>query len=185
MDDCLDVGFFFLVILVLTILLNLVIRELGVPLAAYLNGVFWAAVQRKTWGDDILKEDVREISTHPPEFPPRFDPLPDSIAAPLRAHSDHHAISTLNKVRVVLGMEGDRPPMAGFHSQLAETLNWQELIHTSYFDVPEFIDLLALGLNRAGLGTLKDGFSVDQSGVDRLEVWLESGSRPALATAAQ
>jgi len=35
-------------------------------------------------------------------------------------------------------------------TQLSEQLNWRELIHTTYFDIPEFADLAAYGLHKAG-----------------------------------
>jgi hypothetical protein len=43
-------------------------------------------------------------------------------------------------------------------AQLSEQLNWRELIHTTYFDIPEFADLAAFGLHRAGLAPLKEDF---------------------------
>ncbi len=124
---------------------------LGRPLAHILNKVVWTSIQQRAWGDDLLKEDVYAIGSHPPEFEHKWDPLTESIAAPLRAHSENNAIKTLHKVRVVLGMAENKSPSADIRSELSESLNWQELIHTSYFDVPEFIDLLASKLRDAGI----------------------------------
>ena len=55
-----------------------------------------------------------------------------------------------------------------------EALKWKELIHTSYFDVPEFIDLLAIGMNPAGLGDLRDGFQSDESARAEMVDWLNT-----------
>ena len=57
-------------------------------------------------------------------------------------------------MRLVLGMTENANHSADIRSELSESLNWQELIHTSYFDVPEFVDLLAQSLQKAGLGEL-------------------------------
>lgn len=139
------------IVWVLTKSLSFVAWVLGRPLAKVLNKIVWASIQQRAWGDDLQKEDVQAISSHPPEFSHQWDELSENIAAPLREHSENNAIKTLHKVRVVLGMSENAGPSADIRSELSESLNWQELIHTSYFDVPEFIDLLASKLLQAGL----------------------------------
>ena len=94
------------------------------------------------------------------------------MALPLRKHSERHAIVALHKVREVLGMTRDSPATGDLRAQLSENLQWQELIHTAYFDVPEFIDLVALGLRRAGLGELEEGAALTAPD-DELVAWLE------------
>lgn len=145
----------------------------GYPLSKWINGLIWASVRQRAWGDDLLKEDVKAIGSHPPEFPEQFGPLPDAVSEPLRGHSEKHAILTLHKVRMILGMAQDAKPSADIKSELSESLKWQELIHTSYFDVPEFVDLLALRLHRAGLGDLKQGFTLDGAARDALDAWCD------------
>lgn len=138
---------------VLTKLLSLFAHLFGRPLAFLLNKVVWASIQKRAWGDDLLKEDVHAISSHPPEFKHKCDFLCDSIADPLRKHSEKNAIKTLHKVRLVLGMSENAGTTPDIRTELSDSLNWQELIHTSYFDVPAFIDLLAKSLQEAGLVT--------------------------------
>ena len=162
-----------------TLLLKLLAHLLGSPLAWSLNRLIWLSVRRRAWGDDLVKEDVGAIAAHPPEFGGRFDSLPEPVAEPLRKHSEKHAIVALHKVREVLGMTRDSPTTGDLRAQLSENLQWQELIHTAYFDVPEFIDLVALGLHRAGLAELRDG-AVPTAEREALETWLEEGaSTPA------
>ncbi len=163
---------------VLTILLNGLAKVLGRPLASILNRVIWSSVRQRAWGDDVLKEDVRAIDSHPPEFAPIFGPLPDAVADPLRGHSEKHAVVTLHKVREVLGMTRSARTAPDLRSELSDNLKWQELIHTSYFDVPEFVDLVALGLHRAGLGELRDGFVLTAER-QHLADWCQGASAPA------
>lgn len=160
------------VIFFLTLVLKLLAWVFGAFLAPLLNKVIWASVRQRAWGDDLLKEDVHAISPRPPEFPKIFEPVPDRIAEPLQTHSDKSAISTLNKVRLILGMAGDSPKAPDLKTELNESLQWKELIHTSYFDVPEFIDLLALGMHRMGLADLKDGFELKAEERASLHNWL-------------
>ena len=91
-------------------------------------------------------------------------PWPAPIAANLSANSEKHAVLTLHKVRDILGMSRKGPGLsADMRSELSKNLTWRELIHTTYFDIPEFVDLTAYGLNQAGLSTLKSNYWSDPS----------------------
>ncbi len=147
----------FIFIMIVTYLVKFFAWVFGRPLSWLLNKAIWSSVRERAWGDDLLKEGVYQISSHPPEFDDKYGPLPDPVALPLRGHSEKHAILTLHKVREVLGMTRNSTSTPDLRSELNESLKWQELIHTSYFDVPEFVDLLAVGLYRAGLAELREG----------------------------
>ena len=161
------------VVSVITFVLKILAWAVGAALAPMINKVIWVSVRERAWGDDLLKEDVRSIAAHPPEFGRRFSPLPERIATPLKAHSDGHAISTLNKVRLILGMASDGPKAPDLKTELNEALKWKELIHTSYFDVPEFIDLLALGMARGGLGASREGATPTTEASAEMQAWLD------------
>lgn len=159
-----------------TLLLRGLARVIGIPVAFVFNKIIWSSVRQRAWGDDLPAEDVWRIAAHPPEFTRATACLPDIVAAPLRDHSDHHAISTLNKVRLMLGMTNGGAVQPDVRAELGETLNWQELIHTSYFEVPAFVDLVALQLGRAGFSTLRDGFATPSTQRHELTDWLDSQS---------
>ncbi|MDW4498369.1 hypothetical protein R5H30_10290 [Sulfitobacter sp. D35] len=148
-------------------------RAIGVPLSWLLNRVLWASMRERAWGDDIVQEAVSRVEPSPPEFKRSFDPLPEIVARPLREHSDGHAITTLNKVRLILGMSRDAPPSADLRGELSESLKWKELIHTSYFDVPEFVDLLAIGMHRAGLAQERGSYASPPEKLDQMRAWLD------------
>lgn len=157
-----------------TFILKMVFYAIGTPLAAALNLIIWQSVRQGAWGDDQLKEVVLSAAAHPPEFSHRFEPLPDLVAAPLNTHSDQHAISTLNKVRQVLGMvaeSGSAGP--DIRSELTESLQWNELIHTSYFDVPAFADLVSVALHRAGMAKRRDGVFSSDDDLAAMVAWLD------------
>lgn len=155
-----------------TWVLKYVARVVGIPIAALFNSVIWKSVRDRAWGDDLPSEDVKGVANIPPEFSKSFPQLPDAVALPLKTHSDGHAISTLNKVRILLGMADDGQPPADLRAELTHTLNWQELIHTSYFEVPEFVDLVALEYTRRGLAKSKNGFYSPPAIRRELEGWL-------------
>lgn len=67
-------------------------------------------------------------------------------------------------------------------TQLSEQLNWRELIHTTYFDIPEFADLAAYGLHKAGLAPLKEDFWPSDRR-NRAQKWLSAISKRGSASA--
>jgi hypothetical protein len=149
--------------------LRYLVKKLGRPLAFILNGIVWRSVRNTAWGDDLLAEDVHFVGASPPLFDRKFGPLPSVVATPLSKHSDANAIETLSKVRKLLGMTEGTGAQADVRSELGDTLNWQELIHTSYFEVPTFVDLIAVSLVSAGLGSFKEGFDPAQITQQTLE----------------
>jgi hypothetical protein len=65
-------------------------------------------------------------------------------------------------------------------AQLSEHLSWRELIHTTYFDLPEFVNLAAYGLHLAGLADLKDDFWQGASR-NQAQEWYAAISAPTSA----
>jgi hypothetical protein len=145
---------------------------LGRPLANIINGFIWSSVRQLAWGDDLVKEDVSEVCSHPPEFVNKYGPIPDSVAAPLSSKIEKHAGGTLQKMRDKLGMAQNSDAVTSLNPDLSESLTGPELIHTSYFNVKEFVNLLALGLSQAGLGDLKEGFAKTTER-DNLMAWIK------------
>lgn len=144
-------------------------------LAHRTNALIRDSIRHSAWGDDLVPEDVYDIGAQPPCFSRCFMPLPGAISEELSKHSEKNAIKTLRKVRQVLGTSDPEGASRDLRAHLSESLSWQELIHTSYFDVPEFVDLMAISLNRAGLGRLvRDGFATDRSERAALAEWFDA-----------
>lgn len=182
------IGVYLLAVSAMTVVLDVLALVLGAPASWLLNRLVWTSVRQSARGDDILKEDVGAIAAHPAEFVDPLGPLPDSVADPLRQHSEKRAIVTLHKVGQVLGMSPQSRSSADLRTELSENLKWQELIHTSYFDVPEFVDLIAVGLHARGLGELRQGFGVGAArrnhpqalqAVQELQAWCNGANKPA------
>lgn len=162
----------------LTWLLKKISTWIGWPLAKMMNAAVWSSIRQQAWGDDRLKEAVLTAGSQPPEFGTNFAPLPRPIADPLSEHSEKHAILTLAKVRKVLGMAGEPASSPSMLTELSENLNWQELIHTAYFDIPEFQDITAAGLYKAGLAEFNTGW--DPAARQQAAGWLNEIA-PAIA----
>ena len=163
-------------------ILKVFLLLIGTPLAWKINKMVWAEVKTNAWGDDLVKESISKIAAYPANFDAKFaDRMPEIVAAPLREHSSKSAIKTLVKVREILGMtvnqdkRQNKKGAVDLRSNLSSSLTWEELIHTSYFAVDNFIDLIAIGLHRAGFTELKNDF-VSTPEREQLSAWYDSDS---------
>lgn len=139
-------------------LIAVIVGWIGMPLARLLDGLVWSSIRKRAWGDDMVREDLWMVASVPPEFRRSFQPLPKSIAAQLSENSEKNAVITLTRVRELLGMTKRRSSEGELRADLAKHLQWKELIHTTYFDNQDFINLLTYALHRAGLAPLAVGF---------------------------
>ena len=163
-------------------ILKVFLLLIGTPLAWKINKMVWAEVKTNAWGDDLVKESISKIAAYPANFDAKFaERMPEIVAAPLREHSSKSAIKTLVKVREILGMtvnqdkRQNKKGAVDLRSNLSSSLTWEELIHTSYFAVDNFIDLVAIGLHRAGFTELKNDF-VSTPEREQLSAWYDSDS---------
>ena len=163
-------------------ILKVFLLLIGTPLAWKINKMVWAEVKQNAWGDDLVKESISKIAAYPANFDAKFaERMPEIVAAPLREHSSKSAIKTLVKVREILGMtvnqdkRQNKKGAVDLRSNLSSSLTWEELIHTSYFAVDNFIDLIAIGLHRAGFTELKNDF-VSTPEREQLSAWYDSDS---------
>lgn len=178
-----------LVFIILVVLLSIIgtilkvfLLLIGTPLAWKINKMVWSEVKTNAWGDDLVKESISKIAAYPANFDAKFaERMPEIVAAPLREHSSKSAIKTLVKVREILGMtinkdkKQNKKGAVDLRSNLSSSLTWEELIHTSYFAVDNFIDLIAIGLHRAGFTELKNDF-VSTPEREQLSAWYNSDS---------
>ncbi|MGI9476985.1 MAG: hypothetical protein ACR2PI_09790 [Hyphomicrobiaceae bacterium] len=115
----------------------------------WLDGMTWAQIRRSAVGNDT--EDEIAIGTAPyPRWMGEGQPyLPLAISAEITQSSNDATFQSLGKFRNALS------ELAFFEGRHKESdnvlayLNWNELIHTSYFVVPSFTRLVALAIARS------------------------------------
>ncbi|MFA5955654.1 phospholipase effector Tle1 domain-containing protein [Hyphomicrobium sp.] len=145
---------------------------IGIPLAKAIDRLVWDSVRQETWGNDRRGESVRSVSPTPPLFSPRYVPLPEAVASKIAKYSETHATETLRKARELLGMTATATGMGDIGRDLSQQLSWKELIHTSYFEIEEFIALLAAALRSNGLSAAKAAKIAHAISDDMAEEWL-------------
>lgn len=141
----------------LSLLLMLVIRTfarlVSAGLSHVLNRITNAEVKRAAFGNDTEGEIAVGAVDRPTwieRSPPR---LPAGIGDLVTDYSNGVANRSLTKFRRAIGQLASAEPKHTADSAITTYFTWKELVHASYFDVPEFRKLVAQGISRV------EGFS--------------------------
>ena len=127
-------------------------RVTSALLARLLNRTTLSEIKREIYGNDTGTEVAFGVEPRPGWMDTRRSYLPPGIADKLTDHANHAAASSLAKFRNAISeiaMSAGKPPSGGIVSSY---LTWKELIHSTYFDYPEFQSLVACAVSKA------DGF---------------------------
>lgn len=140
-----------------SLLLMLVIRTVAKLVSAgashVLNYITNAEVKRAAFGNDTEGEIAVGAVDRPSwieRSPPR---LPIAVSDLVTAYSNGIASQSLAKFRRAIGQLASAEPKHTADSAITTYFTWKELVHASYFDVPEFRKLVAQSLSRV------EGFS--------------------------
>ncbi len=148
---------FGLAAVVIVLLVQALARILSRFVSRWLDHQTWFEIRRTALGNDTETEVAIGTAPSPSWIGagPRY--LPNVISQSIADHSNREMSASIRRIRAAISefalskVEGD-----GGHGQLGSALNyltWQELIHTSYFEVPEFRKLVARAVSEA------DGFA--------------------------
>ena len=145
----------------------------------WLDAMTWAQIRRSAVGNDT--EDEIAIGSAP--FPawlgrgPAF--LPMALSAEITQASNDATFRSLSKFRNALSelsfMEGHKNES----DNVLAYLNWNELIHTSYFSVPTFTRLVAMAVVKAGGFQPSPGLLAHKADAEAWLDALESGQKAA------
>lgn len=101
-------------------------------------------VVKTAQGNNRPAVEIVAVSPHPLyEQPEQYaPPLPQWLSEKILRDADLHASELGPKLRALIG----EPSLSAGLEKFSEALAGQELVHTSYFDHPEVIELLALNI---------------------------------------
>lgn len=123
----------------LVLLIQVAGRFVSSRVSHALDSLTWTEVRRSALGNDTESEVALTASPTPAWIgtPPRY--LPPELRDEITQHSNVAMTQSLSKIRNAIS----ELAFADGHQNEAATsvlgfLNWQELIHTSYFEVPKF-----------------------------------------------
>ena len=137
----------------IALLIMLIIRGLahGIShvISRLLNAITNAEVKRAVFGNDTEGEIAVGAVDRPTwieRSPPR---LPAQLGDAVTAYSNGVASNSLAKFRRAIGQLASQEPKHTADSAITTYFTWKELVHASYFDVPEFRRLVAQAVSRA------------------------------------
>ncbi|KAB2849474.1 MAG: hypothetical protein F9K44_07840 [Hyphomicrobiaceae bacterium] len=133
----------------LMLLIRILASLISSGAAHVLNILTNAEVKRAAFGNDTEGEIAVAAVDRPiwiETSPPR---LPSGVADLVTAYSNGIATQSLAKFRRVIGQLASAEPQHTADTAITTYFTWKELVHSSYFDVPEFRKLVAQSLSRA------------------------------------
>jgi hypothetical protein len=129
--------------LILTLFIRSLAQIVSNLLSRLLNRTTLAEIKREIYGNDTDGEVAVGASPHPAWLPVGAPQLPPEVADPITQRANEVSSASLAKFRNAIGeivLAQGRPHDGGI---VANYLTWKELVHTCYFELPQFRKLLA------------------------------------------
>ena len=137
----------------------------------FLNTITNAEVKRAGFGNDTEGEVVLGAADRPSWLDRSQPRLPASVADLVTDYSNMAASRSIAKFRQAIGQIRFAVPPHSADTAISTYFTWKELVHASYFDVPEFRKLVAQAISRAEGFAPSERFLADPD-FERTEQWL-------------
>lgn len=140
---------FGLVSLVLMLAIRAAAMLISSVTSSVLNTLTNAEVKRAAFGNDTEGEIAIGAVDRPTWLetsPPR---LPQALAELVTEYSNSMATQSLAKFRRAIGQLASAEPKHTADTAITTYFTWKELVHSAYFDVPEFRKLVAQAIGRS------------------------------------
>ena len=132
--------------LAIVYLLNLTAKPTSRALSYALNRLTWSQLRANSLGSDIDGESGRHARANPIWLADTSRPLPAALATEIATVSNAAASNSIAKFRAALGELAFYRLDQGGKDALNAFLCGEELIHTTYFNIPRFRKLLAYSI---------------------------------------
>ncbi|MBS0243534.1 MAG: hypothetical protein JSS20_15260, partial [Proteobacteria bacterium] len=141
-----------LLALVFMWLIGLIARLISSQASDMLNKITNDEVKRAAFGNDTQGEIAIGAVDRPAWIDRSMPRLPTALGELVTNYSNSAANNSIAKFRQVIGQLASTEPKHTADTAITTYFTWKELIHASYFDVPEFRTLIANEIAR------QDGF---------------------------
>lgn len=152
----------------------MVIRFVAVYFSSFLsrqlNGLTHHQLTRTALGNDTVGEIALGADVRPAWAPVVYPFLPGEVGDRITAYSNEISFQSLAKFRNAISTLAFAESEESRSGVLTTYLTWRELVHTSYFEVPEFRGLLAYAIGQADGFTAQTGFRTDPD-FERAAAW--------------
>lgn len=162
---------FGIIALVLMVTIQALASVISGVSSRFLNSITNSEVKRAGFGNDTEGEVVLGAADRPSWLDRSQPRLPASIADLVTDYSNTAASRSIAKFRQAIGQIRFAVPPHSADTAISTYFTWKELVHASYFDVPEFRKLVAQAVCRADGFAPSERFLTDPDFV-RTEQWL-------------
>jgi hypothetical protein len=139
----------------------------------FLNAITNSEVKRAGFGNDTEGEVVLGASDRPSWLDRSQPRLPTALADLVTDYSNAAASLSIAKFRHAIGQVRFAVPPHTADTAISTYFTWKELVHASYFDVPEFRKVVAQALSRADGFAASEHFKADPD-FSRTAAWLDT-----------
>ncbi|MBS0270902.1 MAG: hypothetical protein JSS54_18260, partial [Proteobacteria bacterium] len=150
---------------VLALLLMVVIQALATFISAvaskFLNNITNSEVKRAAYGNDTAGEIAIGALDRPMWLEKSLPRLPAAVADIITDYSNAAASLSIAKFRRAIGQIRFAVPTHTADTAISTYFTWKELVHASYFDVPEFRKLIAQAISRSEGFAPSERFTAD------------------------
>jgi hypothetical protein len=136
-----------------------------------LNHLTLAEVKRSTFGNDTEGEIVIGADYGPSWLEPVTCLLPVDVSDSISARSNAMASESIAKFRNAISTLAFAEGEDTKQGLITNYLSWKELVHTSYFDVPEFRKIIAAAIGQSEGFRPSLSFEIDTD-YERVALWL-------------
>ena len=127
----------------IVLLFQFVGRILSQLLSGSLDRQAWHEIRRTALGNDTETEVAVTAVPSPNWLSVRKDFLPSPVSKSISTRSNEEMAASINRIRSAISEFALLQEKGGQLNSALNYLTWRELIHTSYFDVPEFQKLVS------------------------------------------
>ncbi|MEM9357668.1 MAG: hypothetical protein AAGB04_15795 [Pseudomonadota bacterium] len=135
--------------ILLVLLVQFLAKIFSSVISRWLDSQTWFEIRRTALGNDTEAEVA--VGTVPAPSWQRKSAgfLPAAVGEPIAIHSNQAMSQAIEKIRNSISEFALHEGSEGQIGSVLNYLTWQELIHTSYFEVPEFRVLLARAISES------------------------------------
>lgn len=141
--------------------------------AKILNAITNSEVKRAAYGNDTEGEVAIGALDRPTWVEKSLPRLPAPLAGLITDYSNSAASLSIAKFRQAIGQIRFAVPTHSADTAISTYFTWKELVHASYFDVPEFRKLIAQAISRAEGFVPSERFRADPD-YARTSEWLDA-----------
>jgi hypothetical protein len=103
----------------------------------------WRQVTDRAQGADLANQVMVDVGRAPQPLEPGFGPLTPQIVDELTTAANAHSVAVVAKVRALLETGYSERNTETIVDRMGAVMTFQELIHTTYFDSPEVVKIIA------------------------------------------